>query len=191
MSNSRTDTRKQILDCAETLMLSRGFNAFSYQHISSQLGVKNAAIHYHFPSKTDLGVAVIQRFRRRFARWTEREGQLTADPWMRLEWYFDLLGRYYDDDQKICPTGMLSAEFHALPEPMQAEAQAFALELINWGGDILRDGVERGYFRFPGSVADKTLQIFAALQGALQLARVQPAALDAVIKQIRLDLGAR
>jgi TetR/AcrR family transcriptional repressor of nem operon len=50
--DDRQDTKKRILDMAEDLLLTRGFNAFSYQHISSELGMKNAAIHYHYPKKT-------------------------------------------------------------------------------------------------------------------------------------------
>ncbi|XLM19461.1 TetR/AcrR family transcriptional regulator, partial [Chromobacterium piscinae] len=73
-SDSKTDTRKRILDLAEELLLTRGFNGFSYQHISSELGVRNAAIHYHFPKKNDLGVALIQRYRRRFQRFIEQQG---------------------------------------------------------------------------------------------------------------------
>ena len=38
------DTRARILDLAENLLLERGFNAFSYQHIAHKLGVKPAAI---------------------------------------------------------------------------------------------------------------------------------------------------
>ena len=56
------DTDEQILNAAEDLLQRRGYNAFSYHHIAIQLGVRNAAIHYHFPSKEDLGVALVKRF---------------------------------------------------------------------------------------------------------------------------------
>lgn len=194
MSSARPDkpdTRKQILDCAENLMLERSFNAFSYQHIARQLGVKNAAIHYHFPSKTDLGVAVIQRYRRRFLRWAGEQEKLTADPWLKLEWYLDLTTRYYHENQKICPSGVLSAEFNVLPEEMRRETDGFVHELYDWCLRILRDGVEQGYFRFAGSLEDKALTILSALQGALQLARIHHDVLERVKKQIRVDLGAR
>ena len=59
-------TRDQILDLAENLLLDKGFNGFSYKHIAEQLGVKNAAIHYYFPAKSDLGTALVERYRRHF-----------------------------------------------------------------------------------------------------------------------------
>jgi hypothetical protein len=37
------DTRTRILDLAENLLLERGFNAFSYQHIARELSVKPGA----------------------------------------------------------------------------------------------------------------------------------------------------
>ena len=49
------NTRGAILDAAEELLQRRGYNAFSYHHIAVQLGIRNAAIHYHFPAKEDLG----------------------------------------------------------------------------------------------------------------------------------------
>lgn len=191
MSTARPDTKKQILDCAEALMLERSFNAFSYQHISSQLGVKNAAIHYHYPSKTDLGVALIQRYRRRFARWAGEQERLNGDPWLKLEWYMDLTTRYYHENARICPSGILSAEFNVLPPEMQQETERFVHELYEWCHRILKEGLDNGYFRFAGALEDKTMQILSALQGALQLARIHPDVLERVKKQIRIDLGAR
>ena len=58
-----TDTREQIMDRAAQLLMSRGYKGFSYRDISSHLGVKNAAVHYHFPAKTDLALALIEEYR--------------------------------------------------------------------------------------------------------------------------------
>ena len=55
------DTREEIIDLAEDLIRQNGYNAFSYSDIAAMLEVRPAAIHYHFPSKSDLGVAVIER----------------------------------------------------------------------------------------------------------------------------------
>jgi len=52
-------TRDQIIDQAFQLMLQRGLHGFSYRDIAEPMGVKNAAIHYHFPNKMDLIKALI------------------------------------------------------------------------------------------------------------------------------------
>ena len=61
------NTREKIVDHAFQLMLQRGVNGFSYRDISKPLGVKNAAIHYHFPSKMDLVLEMIRENHEVFA----------------------------------------------------------------------------------------------------------------------------
>lgn len=185
------DTAKRILDLAEALWLERGFNGFSYQHLAGPLGMKNAAIHYHYPSKTDLGVALVARFRRRFQRSVEHYAATSHDPWDKLEAYVDLLTVNYADSERLCPTGMLAAEWATLPELVREEARGFMRELYQWCAGVLHEGVAGGHFRFAGSCEDKAALLLATLQGGLQVARFEPSWLDAIKKQLRLDLGAR
>jgi TetR/AcrR family transcriptional repressor of nem operon len=51
---------------AERLIQTRDYSAFSYQDIADRLGIRKASIHEHFPSKTDLGIAVVERYVARF-----------------------------------------------------------------------------------------------------------------------------
>src|SRR5512144_3174565 len=62
----RSATAEQILDIAETLIQTRSYSAFSYQDIADALGIRKASIHYHFATKADLGVAVVDRYVERF-----------------------------------------------------------------------------------------------------------------------------
>ena len=62
----RPETADQILDLAEMLIQTRGYTAFGYQDIADRLGIRKASIHYHFPSKTNLGAAVVDRYAARF-----------------------------------------------------------------------------------------------------------------------------
>ena len=183
VSNTTKDTQKRILDIAEQLLLTRGFNAFSYQHISSALGVRNAAIHYHFPHKTDLGVALVQRYRRRFGRFMEAHSAL--DPLQQLERYFELTDAYFHQDEQICPSGILTTEFHTLPEEIQQEAGAFINEMRDWAKTIARRGRDEGVMTFQGSADAMGEIMFAALQGGLQLARIDAGILNAIKQQIR------
>ncbi|KUM04085.1 TetR/AcrR family transcriptional regulator [Chromobacterium subtsugae] len=186
-SDSKNDTRKRILDLAEELLLTRGFNGFSYQHISSALGVRNAAIHYHFPKKSDLGVALIQRYRRRFLRFTEQQADWDAP--RRLESYFGLSDQYYQQHKQICPSGILSTEFQTLPEDMQQEASAFIDEMRQWAVSIVRLGRDVGLMRYAGTPEAVGMMLFSALQGGLQLARIDDGALPLLKQQVRVTLG--
>lgn len=186
-ADAKNDTSKRILDIAEQLLLTRGFNAFSYQHISSELGVRNAAIHYHYPKKTDLGVALIQRYRRRFQRFVD--AQHTLAPQQQLERYFTLTDAYFEHDQQICPSGILTTEYQTLPTEMQAEANAFVDEMRDWAVRIAEAGRADGSMHYGGSPQAMGLLMLAALQGGLQLARTDQTVLPALKIQIRALLG--
>ena len=59
-------TATRILDVAEGLAQTRGFNGFSYADIAAEIGITKASLHYHFPSKADLGRALVRRYTERF-----------------------------------------------------------------------------------------------------------------------------
>src|SRR5436309_10731187 len=61
------DTASQILDVAERLVQSRGFNGFSYADVASELEISKASLHYHFAGKAELGEALIGGYAARFA----------------------------------------------------------------------------------------------------------------------------
>jgi len=181
------DTRSKILDLAELLWLGRGFNGFSYQHISRELGIKNAAIHYHFPHKEDLGVALVQRYRRRLARYIEAQTGLDAAG--KLERFLQLADTYYANDRQICPSGSLSVEFHTLPDALRGEATLFIQDMVDWAVAIVKEGKASGAMHFSGSEEDMAALLCAGLQGALQLARLAPQLLEQSKAALRAQLG--
>src|ERR1700682_1157248 len=66
MARAALDTPQRILDVAERLGHTRGFNGFSYADIAEALDVTKASLHYHFPSKADLGKRLIERYEETF-----------------------------------------------------------------------------------------------------------------------------
>jgi TetR/AcrR family transcriptional repressor of nem operon len=94
------------MDLAESFLQDKGFNGFSYAHIAAELGVKNAAIHYHFPSKEELICAVIQRYRDRFQLWINNSRIKNLPHQEKLDWFFSISTDARADNGKIC-TGSL------------------------------------------------------------------------------------
>ena len=47
-----------ILKITEEMVRRGGYNGFSFREIAKQVGIKSSSVHYHFPTKEDLGVAV-------------------------------------------------------------------------------------------------------------------------------------
>ena len=73
------ETAERILDVANALLIDRGYSAFSYADIASELQLTKAALHYHFAGKADLGEALISRYASRFAGALGRWGAEPAD----------------------------------------------------------------------------------------------------------------
>ena len=112
-------TAARILDIAEQLVQARGFNGFSYADIAAEVGISKAALHYHFPGKADLGLAVITRYAERFTESLAAIDRADAAPTDRLAAY----ARLYDQvlrRGKVCLCAVLAAEYQTLPTPMQA-----------------------------------------------------------------------
>lgn len=55
------ETRQAILDVAETLFAEVGFSAATLRLLTARAGVNLAAVHYHFGSKEELTLAVMDR----------------------------------------------------------------------------------------------------------------------------------
>src|SRR5438270_11632454 len=112
------DTATQILDAAERLAQSRGFNGFSYADVAAELQLTKAALHYHFAGKGELGEALIGRYADRFAQALAALDATPISAPAKLEAYANL---YLDvlRDKRMCLCGMLAAEYQTLPQPMR------------------------------------------------------------------------
>lgn len=183
--------KRAIMDLAESFLQEKGFNGFSYAHIAAELGVKNAAIHYHFPTKEELACAVIQRYRDRFQLWINNSRIKNLSPQERLDWFFSIYTETRADNGKVCLAGSLETEFHSLPVSVREQTEALTRELLAWLQATLQDGRESGAFQFIGDPANKAALILSSLQGALQMARaLGTEQFHAVVLQHKRDLVA-
>ncbi|HET6564242.1 MAG TPA: TetR/AcrR family transcriptional regulator [Xanthomonadales bacterium] len=184
------NTREQIMDRAYELMLQRGMNGFSYRDISEPLGIKNAAIHYHFPNKMDLIKALVdetvQMARRSTAEFMAYGGK--ARP--QLEGLFQYAMHQCECGRPICLAGSLAVAYDDLPDDIKQASDRFMKDSQKWLTKVLDVGRQQGEFNFSGDPGIKAMSIIAAVQGARQLARVNGhEILPKLFQQIRLDLG--
>src|SRR5512133_925518 len=183
------NTKRAIMDLAESLLQERGFNGFSYAHIAKELEVKNAAIHYHFPSKEALVSAVIQRYRDRFQLWINNSRVKSLSPQEKLDWFFSIYTSTRADNGKVCLAGSLETEFNSLPDSLREQTQALTRDLLTWLQATLQEGREAGVVPFAGEPADKAALILSSLQGGLQIARALGThKFTAVVQQHKQDL---
>ena len=186
----KSDTREKILDTAEALFQQRGFNGFSYKDIAEPLSIRNAAVHYHFPSKGDLGAALIQRYRDLLRRNTAQFMQHGGDARMQLEGYLQFTLKEFEQGIPLCPGGVIAADFASLPEVMREKSEQMHRELQAWLTRVLEVGREQGVFEFRGEPEEQALLVMTAVQGARQVARFGGRKqLERTFNAIRRDLG--
>jgi TetR/AcrR family transcriptional repressor of nem operon len=164
------DTASRILDIAERLVQSRGFNGFSYADIAAELGITKASLHYHFRGKAELGEALIDRYSARFADALAEIDREEGDARSKLKAY----ARIYADvlrDQRMCLCGMLAADYSTLPEPMRDAVVGFFDQNEAWLTRVLDDGQRDGTLYLGGSPAEAAQAILSGLEGAMLVAR--------------------
>ncbi len=159
-----------ILDAAERLAQTRGYNGFSYADIAAQLGVTKAALHYHFASKAVLGSALIARYHSAFGAALLDINAKTKQPRKKLQQYVDLYTSVLRND-RMCLCGMLAAEYATLPGPMQQGLKLFFDTNEHWLAEVLKDGVRAGAFHFKESAQERAQLLLGALEGAMLVAR--------------------
>ncbi|CAM4267279.1 TetR family transcriptional regulator [Bordetella muralis] len=162
-------TRDQLLEHAQCLIRRRGYNGFSYRDLADHVGVKTASIHYYFPAKDDLLIAVIDKYAGQvYAMLHGIDKSLPANE--RLARYAALF-RGGPSDQ-ICLCGMLAADFASLSDRARQSVQAFFRMHETWLADVVAAGVEAGSLKSCGDTAADGRWLFAAFQGALMGSRL-------------------
>ncbi len=160
----------RILDVAERLVQSRGFNGFSYADVAAELGVTKASLHYHFPGKAELGEALIKRYASRFVEALQRIDAEQAEVPGKLAAYAALYGDVLKD-QRMCLCGMMAADYETLPPAMRTAVVRFFDDNEAWLERVLAQGTSEGALRYPGSARDEAQLIISALEGAMLVAR--------------------
>jgi TetR/AcrR family transcriptional repressor of nem operon len=185
------DTSQRILDVAERLVQTRGYNGFSYADIAGVLHVTKASLHYHFPAKADLGTRLIERYEKNFVAALARIDAAVTDPREKLRRYAAIYQEVLRDN-RMCLCGMLAAEYATLPKPMREDMRHFFDENERWLVAVLQDGKRRKLLKFSGSAAEAARTLIGALEGAMMIARSygEAARLEAVSERVLKDLGA-
>ncbi|HEY4337872.1 MAG TPA: TetR/AcrR family transcriptional regulator [Puia sp.] len=181
-------TREHIVRLADSLIRKRGFNAFSYADIAAVLDLRNAAIHYHFPTKSLLGQAVIREELLRLEEYQHLHGSLGGD--LQLQ---HLVSTFYHNSQRnaVCLMGALTPEFATFDADMQSMLQQLCTVIREWVAGCLEEARNSGRLRFSGSAADRSALVVSTLLSSLLLSRVEGAGLFSRMLDLLLeDLGA-
>ena len=171
-------------------MLQRGLNGFSYRDISEPLGVKNAAIHYHFPNKMDLIKALIDENHQVLRRSTSEFMAYGGPARPQLEGLFAFTMKQCQCGRPICMVGALAIDYDDLSDDIKKANNRFMKDSSNWLARVMEIGRDQDEFLFDGDSMSKAISILAMIQGARQMARVHGLDyLERIFDQTRTDLG--
>ena len=165
----KQSTRDHILDSAQALAQTRGFNAYSYADIASELGVRKASIHYHFPSKHDLETELLERYRSGFIAALGTIESSVENNMERLKRYTQLYASTLKKNQ-ICLGGMMASDVGALPDDLAPSLKSFFKEHVDWLANVMSAGKKAGELNFEGPAQAQASVFLAALQGGLLIA---------------------
>lgn len=167
-------TRLAILIAAFEEIHEKGFQAASLNNILKRTGVTKGALYHHFPSKLDLGYAVLD--------------ELAAEK-VRQDWVAPLEGAENPIDGLIgiiergksliterdiqlgCPVNNLAQEMSPIDEGFRQRIEAI---MSNWRSsiaDALRHGQQAGQVRKDIDVDAIGVMLVASLEGCMGLAK--------------------
>jgi len=165
------DTREKLLAEAEVLVRRRGWSGFSYADLAAAVGLRKASIHHHFPTKEDLGVALIEAYG---ARYDEALAKIVADSTdgiARVEAYARLYLLGLEAEQG-CLAAAMAAELAILPARIRDGVAIFFRRHIAWLQQVLTEGRANGTIGVDVEPAQSARLIIATLEGALMMERL-------------------
>ena len=182
------ETRDEIITLADEFIRTRGFNAFSYADIAGIMDVRKPTLHYYFPSKSDLGISVIDKELEAMARLKDETKALPGDEQLKK-----LVGVFFNRSRKgkICLTGSLTPDYTTLSEPMQNKVQEMCRTILDSMAASLEKGRTERRLSFTGTAEDRALIVMSGLLSSLLLSRVLgDHVFDRMIGQLLKDMNA-
>jgi AcrR family transcriptional regulator len=181
-------TREKLIETATALFAARGYNATGMADILAAAGVHRGSLYHAFPTKQDLLLAVLERYR------SGIEERLIAPAWAGIEdpieRVFALLGRYRQflietGGRFGCPIGSLALELHEADGDVRAMLQA---NFEAWIGHVEQCFVDAGD-RLPSGIDRRALALFTltTMEGGVMLARTERGLdpFDTAVAQLR------
>ncbi|VEF11024.1 TetR family transcriptional regulator [Pseudomonas fluorescens] len=161
------NAREAILEAAKTAAQTHGYNGINFRSIGEVVGIKNASIYYHFPSKAELGAAVAERYWQDAAKILDNIRAANPEPKRCLELYPSIFRSSLENCNRLCLVSFMAAEYEDLPDAVKDQVKTFAQINIDWLTQVLI---------MAGSASEEHCKsraraIYAAVAGAQLVAR--------------------
>lgn len=187
MDTTTLHTRDKIVELGRGYIQQIGYHAFNYKQIATTLDIKNAAIHHYYPSKEDLGLAVIGKDKQDFSDMVKHFEN--AGPMEKLEALLHNYCQYFNNGNKLCIIGTFGSAYHDIPPKIQVAIGRYLDMVMSWLTKTMQSGIDSGEFTFKGTAKEMADAWTATLPGMLQIGRVRGSAyFDQMLEHLRKSL---
>ncbi|MBP1992348.1 TetR/AcrR family transcriptional regulator [Paenibacillus eucommiae] len=171
-----TSNKEKIVVAAMDLFHDNGFQATGLEDILTSSGVCKSNFYYHFKSKEELGIQVIERkirqMREKFLELSLENRELT--PKQRILRFFEKMLEFCEEHgcRKGCFFGNLAIELSDHREELRRPISRFFKELEESVHACLAEGCRSGQLKLHGmQPGDLAMPIVSLLEGGLLLAK--------------------
>lgn len=175
----------EIVAHTRKLLVSGGYNSFSYADLAERVSITKASIHHHFPSKAVLVQRVVALYREDARQGLAGMVEKINNPLAELNAYAEYWsGCIRSGEHPFCICAMLATEMPTIPEEVAAEVRGHFSDLGAWLASVLKRGVAAGQFHLPGTPANSARAFMAVVHGAMLVARAvdDPKAFGAIVQ---------
>lgn len=167
-----SSTAEEIIRRTRPLILSGGYDGFSYADISNVVGIRKASIHHHFPTKAQLVRVLVEQYRREAVEGLRQMDQAIADPAERLRAYTGYWQTCIaSGSEPFCVCALLASQMPALPEEVAAEVRAHFRALAAWVASVFHQGIEQGGLQMAHAPEIEAEVFVATVHGAMLSSR--------------------
>jgi TetR/AcrR family transcriptional repressor of nem operon len=170
--NKSSTTSDDILACARSLIVTGGYNGFSYADIADVVGIRKASIHHHFPSKAELVRTLVSRYREAAEEGITNLEHSVSGPLEQLRAYIGYWKACIGDaSAPFCVCALLASELPILPEEVALEIRAYFRFLSGWLTSVLERGVQQKTIALAHPAHVEAEIFMATVHGAMLSAR--------------------
>ena len=183
------DRKTEIIQLTTEILKVKGFDSFSYNDLSQEIGIAKASIHHHFKRKEDLGLALLVFMKEGTVKRNDHLLALDLSPWQKLEAFFDMNARAIENGGKNCPINALQANVSIISPEMKGVLKEIIDLEIDLVTTILEDGRNEGELFFKGRARNHAALVVSTLRGTMQQSRIHGQEfLHQTIEQMKTNL---
>ena len=163
---NKNEISSQIIHHSRKLFEKGGIRSFSYKDLSKLVGIKTSSIHYYFPSKQDLALALVQDYREELVKqWQDTENS-GKDFKSKIYSYLEIYAANYNLTNNVFFGTMLVSSYDNLNKEVQEEVTKLFQDHIGFLARLLRKCREHKLMLFEEESEVLAKSLLSLIEGA-------------------------